>query len=125
MLFFNYLYWHYVIAPVEIVKLLKNYSIATSRKFLIFGHLKTLFYPWHRLRVSDVAKPKNITDRVANVAVEAYIRLVAAIIRMTVVLFGVTVQITILFLFIVIFLAWLMWPALVFISLAKGITIIF
>ena len=124
MLFATYLYWHYAIAPIEILKLMKNYIIATARKFLIWGHLKTLFYPWHRLRVSDVVHPKNIADRVTNLVVEAYIRLIAAFIRLVVIFMGLIAEMLVISFFFCLFIAWLAWPAILFISITKGIQLL-
>lgn len=124
MLLLTYLYWHYLIAPVEILKLLQNYSIATWHKFLIWGHLRTLFYPWHRIRLSDVVKPATLVDKFGNFLGEIYIRLFVAMIRLTVVAIGLIIEGLVFTFFAVLFIAWLIWPALIFISITKGVSLL-
>lgn len=125
MLFTTYLYWHYAVAPIEILKLLQNYAIATWKKFLIWGHVRTLFYPWHRLHISDVFQPRTYMDRFTNVLVEAYVRLIAATMRLIVICIGLTIEALILAFFIVFFIVWLAWPAFSLLLILKGFQNVF
>src|SRR3989344_6107115 len=78
-IFIEYFYWHFGVAPFEIFKIMKNYQIAVWHKFLIARHFQTLFSPWHRQNASDFwSRKKTFVDKISNVVIDTYIRLIAA-----------------------------------------------
>lgn len=125
MLILEYIFWHYTTAPLEILKLFKTYSIATWHKFLIWGHMKTLFSPWHRMRVQFMLPPQSFADRISNIITDIFIRLIAGMIRSTIIVFGLFAQGAVLAFFAGLFIVWLAWPAVVLFSLGRGFTLMF
>jgi hypothetical protein len=124
MILLDYLYWHYFSAPLGILGLLRNYLIGTWHKFLINIHFKTLFSPWHRLNPSDVGEVKNFGDRILNFIVDFYIRIIAMIIRLTVILTGLMCEIILIFLFFVLFIVWFFWPIILIFFINKGFSLL-
>lgn len=125
MLVIEYLWWHYTTAPKEILILFKNYSIATWHKFLIWGHLKTLFSPWHRMQVQLMLPAKGFADRISNIVTDIFIRLIAAMIRMCIIIIGLAAQGAVLIFFVALLLLWVFWPFAVLAFVGKGFSLIF
>ena len=125
-IFLEYFYWHYVIAPVEILKIMSNYIGAARHQFLMTQHLRTLFASWHRQNPSDFGR-KNPTFvyRILDVLVSLCIRLLAACIRSAIIILGLVWQFTLLIFFIFIFVVWVSWPVISILSISKGINLIY
>lgn len=124
-IFLDYIFWHYQIAPKEIFGILKNYLTGNWHKFLITKHLKTLFYPWHRLRPSEIEKTNKISEKIANAIIDFYIRILAALVRLTIVLTGLIYELITIIIFLALFLIWLFWPVVFIYLIVKGLTLIF
>lgn len=121
-IFLEYFYWHYTIAPFEILRIMKNYLKASRHQFLLVQHFKTLFAPWHRQNPSDFGpKNKAFTDKILDSLVDIYIRLIAACIRLVIIIAGLLWQAVLFVFFILLFVAWLAWPAIAIYSVAKGL----
>ncbi|MDX1535774.1 MAG: hypothetical protein R3346_03375 [Candidatus Spechtbacterales bacterium] len=125
MLVIEYIWWHYTTAIKNILILFKNYSIATWHKFLIWGHLRTLFSPWHRMRLQIMMPPKNFADRVSNIITDIFIRLVAGMIRMSIIIIGLAAQGAVFLFFTSLLVLWVFWPAVVLVSIGRGFVLIF
>lgn len=125
MLFLHYIYWHYLIATRNIWEIWSNYERATWHRFLIVRHLQTLLAPWHRQRPSDVKKSRDATGKILDGMIDFYVRIAAALVRLTIVATGLVVQFLWLGLFIALFFAWLLWPLILVISVIKGLTLVF
>lgn len=124
-IFLGYLYWHFTVAPFEILKIMKNYMIATWHQFLIVQHLNTLFSPWHRQNPSDIGpKSKTFVDKIMDLITDIYIRLIAACIRLTIILIGLIVELLILVAFLILFIVWLAWPAIAVYSISRGLNLV-
>lgn len=128
MLFFEYLFWHYSTAIKQILAIAHNYLIASWFRFGIFFHLRTLLYPWHRQVVPPDDSEEGIFFTLLNKAAgwiaDLYFRLIAALLRLSVV-FGGLISCTLIFLiFLFIIIVWLFWPFIVLISISKGITLL-
>ena len=124
MLTLNYIYWHYIVAPREILKLLKNYLIGSWHKFFISQHLRTLISPWHRLRAADVIKSEKIADKLGNIVIDVYTRFLAALIRLTIIIAGLAAEIIVIAFFTALFIGWLLWPAIFIALIIKGWSLI-
>lgn len=124
MLLLDYAYWHYGVAPSRILKLLRNYLIATWHRFLIGTHARTLFAPWHRARPSDVGRPQTFGEKIGNAVVDFYIRIVAAIIRLVIIIFGLLTEALLAVAFILLLAIWLLWPAILFVFITNGLSIV-
>lgn len=122
MILGDYFHWHYTVAPAVILGLLKNYLVGTWHRFLITTHFKTLFSPWHRVKTSDFGETKNFGDKIVNGIIEFYIRILAAAIRLTIILVGLVIEAMVVFVFIALLIAWLLWPAIFIWSVGNGLS---
>lgn len=121
-IFLDYFYWHYTIAPFEILRIMNNYLIARWHQFLIVQHFRTLFAPWHRQNPSDFGKrDRTFTDKILDGVADLYIRLIAAGIRSTIILGGLIVELLTVVSFLVLFVVWLGWPVISIYFIVKGI----
>src|SRR3989344_8651964 len=124
-IFLEYFYWHYAIAPFEILKIMGNYLKAARHQFLMTQHVRTLFSPWHRQNPSDFGtKDRTFTDRIMDPIADLYIRLIAAIVRLSIILTGLIWQLFLLVAFLILFVIWLAWPAIAIYSISKGLNIV-
>jgi hypothetical protein len=123
-IFAEYLAWHFIIAPNELVAILRNYMAGTWHQFMIPRHLKTLFAPWHRLLPSDLSEKQTFGTKILNKVLDIYIRLVAAVIRLTLIAFGLALEVLWMVVFLVTLLAWVLWPILATASLVYGFTLL-
>ena len=122
-IFLDYIYWHWAVAPGEILKIMNNYLIANWHKFLITQHFRTLFSPWHRQNPSEIgSRQKTFTDKILDVVVDLYIRLIAAGIRTIIILAGLVFELLTLIFFLILFVAWLVWPAIAIYLIMKGLS---
>lgn len=121
-IFFDYILWHFTIAPFEILRIMKNYLKASVHQFLIIQHFKTLFSPWHRQNPSDFgAKQKTLFDKFFDALADLYIRLIAAVIRLIIIAMGL-IWGGILFIgFGILLLIWMIWPVLAVFSVIYGV----
>lgn len=124
MLVIDYLIWHYTKAPGGILAISKNYLIAGWHKFLIGRHFKTLFSPWHRSNPSDIGVVKTIGDRIMNLVVDGFIRLVAGFIRLLVICLGLIWEVIQILIFIFLIIVWLFWPIIFIVLIIKGIAVL-
>lgn len=124
-IFLEYFYWHFTVAPFEILKIMNNYLVSIWHQFLIVQHFKTLFSPWHRQNPSDIGpKSETFTDKIMNVVTDIYIRLIAACIRLTIILIGLFVELLAIIGFLLLFVVWLAWPAIAIYLIIKGINLV-
>jgi hypothetical protein len=124
-IFMEYFYWHYFVAPFEILRIMQNYMHARWHQFLIVQHFKTLFSPWHRQNPSDFGpKYRTFSDRILDFLADIYIRLIAAGIRLIIIFAGFIVQLATLIFFLVLFVVWLAWPFLAMYSIYLGLNMI-
>ena len=115
----NYIYWHYTIAPARILGLLRNYLMGIWHRFLIPTHFKTLLSPWHRSNPSDAGGPRNFGDKIMNGVIDFYIRIIAAFVRLTIILIGLFAELVVIIVFVVLLIVWLVWP-IVFVYLVSN-----
>ncbi len=124
-IFLEYFYWHYAVAPFEILKIMNNYLKALWHQFLIVQHFNTLFSPWHRQNPSDIGpKANTFTDKILNSITDIYIRLIAAGIRLIIISFGLIVEGLMGILFIFLFVIWLAWPAIAVFLMIQGYNLV-
>lgn len=121
----DYLYWHFAVAPFEILRIMKNYQVASWYKFLITQHFRTLFSPWHRQNPSDFGpRSRTFGDKILDAITDLYIRLIAACVRLTIIFAGLLFQVFVLVAFVVLFVTWLAWPAIAIFLILKGFNIV-
>ncbi len=112
----QYAFWYYFVAPRGIIKIAKNYLVSTWHRFYIINHLKTLFVPWHRVKVK--VPPKTLGEKIiwgaVNMIADAYFLLIAAIVRFSIVIAGLVVELAIFAFFILFFIFWIVSPVIFF-----------
>lgn len=124
MLILDYINWHYGVAPANILGLLRNYLIATWHRFLIGTHARTLLSPWHRARPSDINASGSFGDRLANGIVNFYIRIIAAIIRLVIILIGLATELILIIAFTALLMLWLLWPVIFIFLVSRGLALV-
>lgn len=122
--FLNYLVWHYGEALKALLTIQKNYIIGAWHQFLIGQHFKTLFFPWHRRQPSDFGKATNIGDKIIDGVIDFYIRILAAIIRLSIIISGLIWIVIIYFVFWAAFIFWVLWPLIFLGVVIKGLSLI-
>lgn len=120
----KYFYWHYAIAPSNILGILKNYLIGTWDRFLISKHLQTLFSPWHRLLPSQIPEKQNFGTKILNAILDFYIRILAAIIRLIIIVVGLLNELLLIILFLLLLIIWLLWPVIFILMIIKGLKLL-
>jgi hypothetical protein len=125
MILADYIYWHYGIAPLGILELLKNYLIGIWHKFLIATHFKTLLAPWHRTKPSEIETAKKLGDKILDFIIDFYIRIIAVLVRLSIILLGLFTEFMAIIVFIFLFIFWLLWPVIFVILVGQGLALIF
>lgn len=125
MLLIDYIYWHYAIAPLGILGLLRNYMLGVWHKFLIATHFRTLLAPWHRAKPSEFGTTKTFGDKIINAVVDFYIRIIAAVIRLAIILLGLFTELIVIIAFVILLIVWLLWPVILFFWVGRGLGLIF
>ncbi|OGN00216.1 MAG: hypothetical protein A3B91_03820 [Candidatus Yanofskybacteria bacterium RIFCSPHIGHO2_02_FULL_41_29] len=124
-IFLEYFYWHFTVAPFEILKIAGDYLKAARHQFLIVQHLKTLFSPWHRQNPSDFSvRQKTFSDKIMDSVADLYIRLIAAGVRLSIVFMGLIWQVILLICFGLLFVIWLAWPVIAVYSIMRGLAML-
>ena len=124
-IFIGYFYWHFTVAPFEILRIMRNYLNAYWHRFLITQHLRTLFSPWHRRNPSELGnKKKTFTDKIIDLIIDLYIRLIAAGARTAIIVIGLLWQAVLLIIFMFLFVFWIVWPIAGAYLISKGLAMI-
>ena len=124
-IFLDYLSWHYGDALRAILVIQKNYILGVWHRFLISQHFRTLFSPWHRRQPSDSGGPSNIGEKILNAIADFYIRILAALVRSTIIITGLICCVVIYVVFWLVFIFWLLWPLIFIVLFIKGLSLIF
>lgn len=94
--------------------------------FLIVQHLKTFFAPWHRQNPSDIRKKnRTFSDRIVGGIIDLYIRIIAAFVRLVVIIIGLITYLATAVVFVLLFIIWFVWPILSLLLIIRGLLIIF
>jgi len=107
---FLFLTWHFTRAPGEIFKRLRSVFLFNWNYFSIPFLLRTFFAPWRRYKFS-YGKGIDVGRFFEVLVFNTFSRFMGALIRLGVIIAGVLVQALILFLGVVIFLFWIILPA--------------
>jgi len=122
MVLTDYILWHYTVAPGSILEILHNYLIGTWYRFLIRRHLHTLFAPWHRMSPSSLGGSASIGNRMGDWITDIYLRLLAALIRLSIIVAGLLVELITILCFTALLILWLLWPLILIFSIFKSLT---
>ena len=123
-IFLQYLFWQFLEVPKSILIGWKNFLKFGLNYFSIFLLLKTLFFPWHRY---SWVYPKGFDiGKYFEVFISNLIsRILGAIMRVFLIIFGILAEVFIIFTGALIFIGWLILPVLLIAGLIFGIKIIF
>jgi len=124
MLITEYFIWHYSIAPPAIWVIFGNYAKATWHRFLIGRHFKTLLAPWHRRQPSDMGERNGIGSKMLDAISDFYIRILAAFIRLTLIILGLIFIALVFVIFASLFFIWILWPLIAGYFVIKGIALV-
>ena len=123
-IFSQWISWHFLEAPMNILKAWKNFLLFNLNYFSIFLLLKTFFSPWHRYKVS-YGKGFDFQRYIEAFFSNLIFRILGAIVRSFLIFIGLSVEVFIVFSGIIIFFGWLLLPALLIFSFFFGIKVIF
>lgn len=122
MVLLQYFFWHYLTAPKSILRLIENYAIGTWHQFLISRHFATLFSPWHQLLPSQLENENlSLGLKIMNPVIDGYVRLLAACIRLSIIIAGLAVIVVRSAAFLVLLVVWLAWPVIAVAFIAEGV----
>lgn len=122
--FLQYLEWHFVAAAAGILKGWRNFLVFNFRFFSIPSLLKTLFAYWRKYRGS-YGRGFDFKVYLETFIFNIISRLIGAVMRITLVIFGFLSEIFILAAGLVIFLVWILLPFLAVGGFCLGIRLMF
>ena len=123
-LFAQYLIWHFSEMPKELGKAWQNYLRSYFNFFSTVSLLKTLFTPWHGLSWS-YGRGFSLARYTETIISNGFSRVIGAIIRMVLIIFGLVLQAFIFFLGAIIFFGWLFLPVILLCGFILGIKLLF
>lgn len=123
-IFFQYLQWQFLIAPKNIFLGWRNFFMFNLNYFSVFPLMKTLFSPWRRYnwvypRGFDIAKYFEILSS------NLISRVMGAIMRSSLIVIALIMEILIIIAGIIILIAWLALPAILILGLIFGLNLLF
>lgn len=123
-IFFQYLQWQFLIAPKNIFLGWRNFFMFNLNYFSVFPLMKTLFSPWRRYnwvypKGFDIAKYFEILSS------NLISRMMGAIMRSSLIVIGLIMEILIIIAGIIILIAWLALPAILILGLIFGLNLLF
>ena len=107
----EWLFWHFLKIPKDILKAFRNFLLFNFNYFSIFFLLKTLFAPWRKYKES-YGRGFDFKRYFETFTFNLASRILGAIVRLVIVLIGLILEIFIFFLGIVFTLAWIFLPIL-------------
>ena len=120
----QYLTWHFFDVPKEILNAWKNFLLFNFNYFSVVLLLKTFFSHWRRYSWS-YGRGFNIRRYIEVFLSNLLSRILGAIVRSFLIAFGLATESFILVLGVIVFLGWLILPALLIFGFAFGVKVIF
>ncbi|MBU1045940.1 hypothetical protein KJ616_02340 [Patescibacteria group bacterium] len=120
----QYLVWHFYDVPKELGKAWKNYLRFYLSFFSVVALIRTLFAPWHGYQWS-YGRGFSVSRYAETFISNTFARLLGAIIRSVLIVFGVIFEAIIFFLGAIVFLGWILLPAIIVAGFAYGIKLLF
>ena len=109
---FQWLFWHFLEVPREILKAWKNFLLFNLNYFSIVLLLKTFFSHWRRYKWTNQERGFNIGRFFECFFSNLISRILGAVIRTVLIFIGLLVEVFIIFAGAVMFIGWLILPAL-------------
>ncbi len=116
----SYIFWHYTAAFGDIVRVWTNFLWFFYNFFSIPLLLKTFFAPWKRIQEGK-GEGFNLENIAEAVVTNTIMRVVGAVVRFVMLLFGSFSVLIVFWLGATFFLVWALWPLLIVASLFNGI----
>ncbi|PIR58328.1 MAG: hypothetical protein COY04_01480 [Parcubacteria group bacterium CG_4_10_14_0_2_um_filter_7_35_8] len=119
-----WLVWYFIETPQQILKGWKNILSFNFNYFSIPLLFKTLFSYWHQYRWY-YPRGFDIGQYLEVFFSNLISRILGAIIRIFMIIFGIIIETLIFIIGIILIIIWLMMPALIVLTIFKGINLIF
>ena len=119
-----WLVWYFIETPQQILKGWKNILSFNFNYFSIPLLFKTLFSYWHQYRWY-YPRGFDIGQYLEIFFSNLISRILGAIIRIFMIIFGIIIETLIFIIGIILIIIWLMMPALIVLTIFKGINLIF
>lgn len=116
----DYLHWQFVLSPNWLIKLLWNIERATIRFFSINLMLRTLLAYWHKDAMAFTGG--SLSKLATTILWNTISRLIGFIIRLTVIAIWLAIQTIFIPLSLVVLAVLVLWPLLVIVGLAIGVS---
>ena len=116
----EYLFWHFLKIPKDILMAFRNFLLFNFKYFSIFFLLKTLFAPWRKYKDS-YGRGFDFKRYFETFTFNLASRILGAIVRVVIILIGLIFEIFIFFLGIIFIFAWVFLPILLIILFYVGI----
>ncbi|MBU3964319.1 hypothetical protein KJ591_01160 [Patescibacteria group bacterium] len=120
----QYFVWHFYDVPKELGKAWKNYLRSYLSFFSIVALVRTLFAPWHGYQWS-YGRGFSFSRYAETLVSNTFARVLGAIIRIFLIIFGVIFEAIIFFLGAIVFFGWILLPAIIVIFFVYGIKFLF
>ena len=121
--FFRYAVWHYMRAPALFVGVWKNLLWYLGHLFSVNTLWHSLFAPWHRIVASRTRK-WDLEDWASAALANFISRLIGAIMRLTLILIGRTLQLLWIGFGLMFYLSWFVLPLLLVLTFWYGLFLI-
>ena len=122
-IFFQWLSWHFLEVPLNILKAWKNFLLFNLNYFSISLLLRTFFSPWRRYQFS-YGRGFDFGRYLEAFASNLIFRIIGAFLRSFLIIIGILVEIAIFFAGIFILISWLASPVFLIAALIFGIKIL-
>ncbi len=109
--------WYYGDHPRRIARGYLQYAGAFSESFSIFFLLKTLFEPWKSIKDNYPDKGFNMQAILETLFLNMTTRAIGAVIRLSAILTGLVIQLTLLSSFLLWIILWVVFPIIALIGL--------
>ena len=123
ILFVDYLLWHYGVAFRNMMLVWGNLFWFVLHFFSIPTLLRTLFSPWKR--ITEKYQKKGLEDFASAVLVNIMTRIVGAIIRIIVIVFGLAVLLLLFGVMLLFLIVWILAPLVTVGSVLIGLLFLF
>ena len=108
-IFYLWLFWHFYEMPEFLLKVWKNYILFALNYFSLPILLKSLIAPWRKYKW-NYPKWFDVGEFFSTFISNVFSRLLGALMRIVLIIFGIVFQVFVIFAGLMIFLLWLLIP---------------
>lgn len=121
----DYIVWHYSRALIDIFVIWRNVTRFVFHFFSIPLLLRSLFQPWKKVAAKRESTGFDPQDWIETVMVNTVMRIVGAIMRLLLIVFGLLCVGAIVLIGLQFFVLWVVLPFTLLLLLSSGITLLF